>query len=146
MTAPTDEAIRAYAADLIRAYAAGLDYLDLAEHMADNDTIGDVPIADLDGPEIDDMQRRILDAAHAWGTDPHAAEPLRPEYGIRAEWINGLSSEGSVADTLDSALRALDEFDTRHGHHVVKRELVVRPVGKWRRLDAEQQPEDGDRG
>lgn len=74
-------------------------------------------------------------------------EQLRPEYGIRAEWINGLSSEGSVADTLDGALQALDEFDTRHGDRIVSRELVVRQVGKWRRLDAaEQQAEDGDRG
>ena len=73
-------------------------------------------------------------------------DQLRPEYGIRSEWINGLSSEGSVADTLDGALRALEEFDARHGDRIVSRELVVRPVGKWRQLDAEQQPEDGDRG
>lgn len=73
MTTPTDDAIRAYAADLLRAYAAGFDYLDLAEHMFDDDTIGDIRIADLDGPDIDDLQKRILDAVHAWGNaEPHA--------------------------------------------------------------------------
>lgn len=69
MTAPTDDAIRAYAASLIRAYAAGFDYLDLAERMFDDDTIGDTRIADLAGPDIDDLQKRILDAVHAWGND-----------------------------------------------------------------------------
>lgn len=47
MTTPTDAAIRAYAADLIRAYVTGFDYLDLAEHMADDDTIDGVYVADL---------------------------------------------------------------------------------------------------
>lgn len=60
----SDAAIRAYAAVLIQDYAAGLDYLDLAEHLAGEDSIGGVLIADLDGPEIDDMLRRILSAAH----------------------------------------------------------------------------------
>lgn len=146
MTRPTDAAICAYAAELIRAYAAGLDYLDLAEHMAYDDTIGDVRIADLDGPEIDDMQRRILDAAHAWGTDDHAAEPLRPEYGIRAEWISTRSSEGPVAETLDDALQALEQFDARHGDRVVSRALIERPVGDWRVLGDDgspQQPANG---
>lgn len=60
----SDASIRAYAAVLIQDYAASLDYLDLAEHMADEDHIGGVHLADLDGPEIDDLQRRILNAAH----------------------------------------------------------------------------------
>jgi len=61
----SDASIRAYAAVLIQDYAADLDYLDLAEHMAIEDSIGGVLLTDLDGPEIDDLQRRILDAAHS---------------------------------------------------------------------------------
>lgn len=139
MTAPTDAAIRTYVVDLIRAYAAGLDYLDLAEHMANDDTIDGVHIADLDGPEIDDLQRRILDAAHAWGADHHAAEPLRPEFGIRATYISTLTSEGPVAETLSDALEALEQFDAKHGDRVISRTLIQRPVGDWKELDSTQQ-------
>ena len=60
-----EDAIREHTAVLIRDYVTGLDYLDLAEYMADQDTIGGVYLADLDGPEIDDVQRRILLAASA---------------------------------------------------------------------------------
>lgn len=73
---------------------------------------------------------------------------LRPEYGIRADWINTLSSEGPVAETLGDALKRLDEFDAMHGDRVVSRELVVRSVSGWRELrtDGEQQPEGDDHG
>jgi hypothetical protein len=71
----TDKAIRDFATWLIRDSAKQIDYLDLAEHMHDQDSIGGVLIADLDGPDIDDIQRRILDAVHAWGNEE--PEPTR---------------------------------------------------------------------
>lgn len=66
-------------------------------------------------------------------------EQLRDEYGIRADFTDTTSAEGAVADNLGDALRALDEFDAKHGDRVVNRELVQRPVGDWRKVG-------GDRG
>jgi hypothetical protein len=60
----TNDAINAYAVKVIRDQATGLDYLDLAEHMFDDTVIGGVKLAELDGPDIDDVQRRVLDQVH----------------------------------------------------------------------------------
>lgn len=56
---------------------------------------------------------------------------LRPEYGIRAEWISTLSSEGPVAETLGDALEALEDFDAKNGAKVVSRTLIERKVTGW---------------
>lgn len=58
-----------------------------------------------------------------------------PEYGIRADFIDTTSAEFTVAETLDEALEALDEFDAKYGHRVLSRELVKRPVGSWEKVD-----------
>ena len=104
MTAPAreicDASIGAYAAVLIQDYAAGLDYLDLAEHMFADTSIGGVLLTDLDGPEIDDVQRRILDAAHSaeialsWPDEQQPAEAAGGEQaqdgaaGRLLAWLN----------------------------------------------------------
>lgn len=85
----------------------------------------------------DRTQMRIVLAAALTLHDQRAEQrgQLRPEYGIRATYTSTLSSEGPVAETLGDALKRLDEFDAMHGHRVVSRELVVRPVGDWRKVD-----------
>jgi len=96
----SDAAIRAYAAVLIQDYAAGLDYLDLAEHMFVDTSIGGVLLADLDGPEIDDVQRRILSAAHtaaiasSW---PHSRQDAPNRAAVEAaETTGGEQAQGAA--------------------------------------------------
>lgn len=77
----------------------------------------------------DDLRALVVDAQQlrAQGT----------EYGIRADFTDTTSAEFTVADNLDDALEALAEFDAKHGHRVVSRELVQRPVGDWRKVGGE---------
>ena len=104
-----------------------VEFLDAWE--ADRGTGGSIRGGNADMPYlfVSDLRTLVADAKQlrAQGT----------EYGIRADWINTLSSEGPVAETLGDALKRLDEFDAMHGHRVVSRELVVRPVGVWRKVD-----------
>lgn len=65
-------------------------------------------------------------------------EPLRDEFGIRATFTDTTSAEFTVAADLADALRALDEFDARHGGRVVSRTLIKRPVGDWREIGDER--------
>lgn len=139
MPTPTDNAIAAYAASILRAYAAGFDYLDLAENMADDDTIGNTRIADLDRPAIDDLQRRILNAMHAWADADHAGEPLRPEYGIRVVYTSTRTEERTVGETLGDALATLGWLTDRAD--VVSRTVIQRPVGDWHELEDAGAPE-----
>lgn len=98
----SDASIRAYAAVLIQDYAADLDYLDLAEHMAIEDSIGGVLLTDLDGPEIDDVQRRILDAAHSaeiassWPDEQQPAGATGPSRDVVVE--GAVRDLGKLAD------------------------------------------------
>lgn len=148
MTTIPEAAIRAVAADLIRAYAAELDHLALAEHLASEDTIGGVLIADLDGPDIDDMLRRILDAAHSatitvsWPAEQPTAEQdgdvravaptLRQEWGVQAEHSAGASTTRTEANAraLAAAYSRIREPGCKPTPHYP----VTRFTGDWQRL------------
>jgi hypothetical protein len=69
------------------------------------------------------------------------AEPLSDEYGLRITFVSTLTEERAIADTLAGALDVLDAFDARDRRNVVSRELMQRPVGKWRK--AEQEADHG---
>ena len=118
MTEITDDAVHAQAAALIRGYAAGLNHLDLAENIADQDTIGGVLLADLDRAALDDLQARILDAAHTAvvivGRPGGDALDGTPAGRMRA-WCDTLRSTpaGQPAPTpldLGELLTVLDEY------------------------------------
>lgn len=94
--------------------------------------------------------RAVLDNREQWrnlalsrGTE---REQLRPEFGVRADFLDTTTAEFTVADNLGDALRALDEFDARHGDKVLSRELVERPVGEWRKVGGESVPQQPERG
>lgn len=115
----------------VTAYLDALDSLgDVGPEYIDPEIIAGAPTHDAPYLSGSDLRALVADAKQlrAQGT----------EYGIRADFIDTTSGEFTVADNLDDALRALDEFDAKYGGRVLGRALVQRQVGGWQKVGGER--------